>query len=76
MAKENHKPRNTIRLDGISPRSRVLDAILLNVASSGFPRWIRTGQRAIDIACEEDFASNVIDEIYLPLRDSGFEESP
>lgn len=50
MAEENHEPRNTIRLDGIPPRSRVLDAIPLNVALPGFPRWIRTRRRTIDMS--------------------------
>jgi len=48
MAEENHKPRNTIRPNGISARSRILDAIPSNVASTGFPRrWIRSGRSTI-----------------------------
>lgn len=36
MVEENHKPRNTIRPNGIPPRSRILDAISSDV---GIPRW-------------------------------------
>jgi len=62
MAEENHKPRNTIRSNGISARSRILDAIPSNVASTGFPPPIRSGRSTIRCHVRKIFRRR-------PLRD-------